>query len=212
MSSTREKVLKTLLTRHRCTIKDLADAVGISPISVRHHINKLEADGLATSDTERHGVGRPRYVYYLTEKGMEQFPSRYLRLTIKLLQQLKETLPKPMMEKIFTQMGDDMALDYAAELELDDLSIEERLDIIKDVLETEGFTINWKLEDDVYYIQEASCPYHRVGESHPEVCFIGETLISNVLSMPIERTKSILEGDAYCTYTVSNAPKTESDP
>ena len=102
MATTRDLVLKTLLTRQRCTINELADAVGINPISVRHHVTKLEAGGLVNSEEERHGVGRPRRLYFLTEKGMEQFPTRYLRLTVRLLAQMKESLPEPMVNAVHT--------------------------------------------------------------------------------------------------------------
>ena len=87
--STREKVLQTMLSRQRCTINELAKAVDINPISVRHHIARLEAEGLVTSEEERHGVGRPRRLYFLTEHGIDHFPSRYLKLTIRLLEQLE---------------------------------------------------------------------------------------------------------------------------
>ena len=50
MSSTRDNVLRTLLTRQGCTINELAEAVGINPISVRHHVTKLEAEGFVTSE------------------------------------------------------------------------------------------------------------------------------------------------------------------
>ncbi len=94
--STRQRVLQTLLSRQRCTINELAEAVNINPISVRHHITRLEAEGLVTSEEERHGVGRPRRLYFLTEDGQERFPSRYLRFTIRLLEQLKDTMPEAM--------------------------------------------------------------------------------------------------------------------
>ena len=100
--STRQKVLQTLLKEHRCSIVELADAVEINPISVRHHIAKLQADGLVASDEERHGVGRPRQVFYLTELGLEEFPTRYLRLTIRLLEQLKRNLPPKMVDQLFS--------------------------------------------------------------------------------------------------------------
>ena len=57
-NSTRHKVLHTLLRNHRCTVIELAEAVDINPISVRHHISKLQADGLVASDEERSKVIR----------------------------------------------------------------------------------------------------------------------------------------------------------
>lgn len=203
MSTTRDLVLKTLLTRQRCTINELADAVGINPISVRHHVTKLEASGLVTSEEERHGVGRPRRLYFLTEKGMEQFPTRYLRLTTRLLAQLKETLPQPTVNKLFTQVAEDLMEDYSPNLELDDLPLEERLELVKDLLRGEGFTMEWERKEDGYYIHESSCPYYHVGQTHPEICAVDQTLISNALSVPVEKVKCILNGDSYCTYIVS---------
>jgi len=212
MSTTRELVLKTLLTRQRCSINELAEAVGINPISVRHHITKLEATGMVTSEEERHGVGRPRRLYFLTEKGMEQFPTRYLRLTVRLLAQLKETLPESMVSDLFSQVADDLIDDYASELDIENLPIEERLNIVKDLLRSEGFTMEWERKDDGIHIRESSCPYYHVGQTHPEVCAVDQTLISNVLSVPVEKIKCILDGDSHCTYVVPllDTPKSQS--
>ena len=202
MSSTRDNVLRTLLTRQRCTINELAEAVGINPISVRHHVTKLEAEGFVTSEEERHGVGRPRRIYFLTEEGMEQFPTRYLRLTIRLLEQLKETLPGPMVDTLFAQVANDLVEDYTSDLDLDGVPMEERLDIVQDLLKGEGFTMEWDLQEDGYHIREVNCPYYHVGQNHPEVCAVDQTLISNMLDVPVEKVKCILDGDSFCTYIV----------
>jgi len=211
MSSTRELVLKTLATKQRCTINELADAVGINPISVRHHIGRLEADRLVSSEEERHGVGRPHRVYFLTDKGMEQFPTRYLQLTVRLLEQLKSSMPEPMVGKLFAQMAADLAEDYTAEADLDKLSTAERLDLVIDLLAEEGFTVEWELKDDQYYIREVSCPYYHVGQTHPEVCSVDQTFISTVLSVPVEKVKCVLDGDSYCTYIAPDPEKLEKE-
>src|SRR5690348_7810441 len=95
MKSTRDRILQTLLRHPRSTINELADAVGINPISVRHHLTNLQVEALVAAEEERHGVGRPRLVYFLTEDGLEKFPTRYLRLTTRLLSQMKSKLPGP---------------------------------------------------------------------------------------------------------------------
>lgn len=208
MSSTREIVLQTLLTQPRCTINDLADKVGISPISIRHHIASLEAEGLISSEDERHGVGRPRQVFFLTEIGIEQFPTRYVRLTVRLLEHLKETMPEAMISKLFTQMAEDLARDLSDGTEMKNLTMQERLNLVKDLLRREGFNIEWEQLEDGYQIHEASCPYYYVGQNHPEVCAVDQILISKVLSVATEKVKCILKGDSNCTYLVSNTPLT----
>src|SRR5512143_4095918 len=132
--NTRERVLKTLLTHPRITINELAEQVGINPISVRHHINKLEANGLVESDEELHGVGRPRRVYFLTENGLERFPTRYMRLAVRLLEQLKETMPKPAVNLLFTQMAQELVNDFSSEAHTDGLNMEERLEVVQKLL------------------------------------------------------------------------------
>ncbi len=198
--TTRERVLYTLLSQQRCTINELAEAVEINPISVRHHIARLEAEGLVTSEEERHGVGRPRRLYYLTEQGLERFPSRYMKLTIRLLEQLKDSMPEPMVNKLFTQMAEDLAAEVKTEAS--GLNIEQRLDLVTSMLSDEGFTVEWEKQGSQYLIREISCPYYRVGQNHPEVCSMDQTLISSVLAVPAEKVNCVLNGDAHCTYIV----------
>ena len=192
--STRERVLYTLLKQHRCTINDLAIAVDINPISVRHHIAKLEADGLVDSEDERHGVGRPRRVYFLTDEGREKFPTRYLQLTTRLLQQLKENMPDQMVNDLFSDMAEDLAQEYANSVELDGLPMENRLELVKDILSREGFDIEWERFGDRYHIREVSCPYFHIGQDHPEVCRVDQTLISSVLDVPAQKIECLLDG------------------
>jgi predicted ArsR family transcriptional regulator len=205
MASTRDVVLRTLLTQPRCTINELSEKVGISPISIRHHIASLEAEGLIGCQDERHGVGRPRQVFFLTETGMEQFPTRYVQLTVRLLEQLKETMPEVMINKLFTQMAVNLARDLSEGTETKNLTMEERLNLVIDILRREGFNIEWEQLEDGYQIHEASCPYYFVGQNHPEVCAMDQILISTVLSMPAEKVTCILNGDNNCTYLISDA-------
>ena len=200
MIKTRDKILEALLRKPRSTINNLAEAVEINPISVRHHLNNLQAGGLIVSEEERHGVGRPRLVYTLTEEGSEKFPTRYLRLTSRLLSQLKETLPNPMVKELFSQVAINLAEEYVDQLE--NLNVEERLDAIKELLGEEGFTVEWEKLGEQYHIHEISCPYQKIGEKHPEICSMDQTLISQMLAVPAEQVQCILNGDDRCTYVV----------
>jgi DeoR family transcriptional regulator, suf operon transcriptional repressor len=203
MTETREQILQTILNKPRCTINELAETVGINPISIRHHITHLMAEGLVDSVDERHGVGRPRRIYFLTEAGVEQFPTRYVKLIIRLLKQLKENMPGDLVKELFKQMAEDLANEMAVGSKLDGLSIEERLEIVRQFLHQEGFLINWEKHGDTYYIHEASCPYYHVGQDHPEVCSVDEVIISTFLSQPTSKTKCILNGDTTCTFVFS---------
>lgn len=200
MNSTRDRILETLMRQPRATINALAQAVGINPISVRHHLTNLQVEGLVSTEEERHGVGRPRLVYFLTEAGSERFPTRYLRLTSRLLDQLKSTMPEPMVRRLFSQMASDMAEEYSEQMK--GLSMEDRLNLTRTLLAEEGFNVEWEKTGEQFQIHEITCPYLRIGKNHPEVCTVDQILISKMLAVPAEKVQCILSGDAHCTYIV----------
>lgn len=202
MKSTRERILQTLLKHPRASISDLAEAVGINAISVRHHLTNLQAEGVIIAEEERHGVGRPRLVYSLTEQGAERFPTRYLQLTNRLLEQIKEKLPEPTVQQLFAKMANELAKEYASKSAA--MSIEQRLDYLRQILAQEGFALEWEKKEGYYEIRELSCPYYHVSQNHPEVCAVDQTLIASITRSPVKKVKCVLQGDQYCTYHVQS--------
>lgn len=202
MKSTRDRILQTLLRHPRSAINELAESVGINPISVRHHLTNLQVEGLVNAEEERHGVGRPRLVYFLTENGIEKFPTRYLRLTNRLLSQIKEKLPSTVVGELFTEVATNLAAEHQHQLK--GLTVEQRLDALGELLAEEGFAVEWERKGDQYHIHEISCPYLHIGQSHPEICTVDQVLISKVLALPAEKIQCILSGATHCTYVVQN--------
>jgi predicted ArsR family transcriptional regulator len=203
MKSTKDRILQTLLRKPKISINELAEAVGINAISVRHHLTNLQMEGLISADEERHGVGRPRLVYSLTEDGMERFPTKYLRLTTRLLDQMKDSMPGPVVAQLFSQIAEDMASEYSSQVQ--GMSMEERLELVKEMLAQEGFTVEWEKKGKEYQIHEITCPYYQIGIAHPEVCTVDQTLISKMLALPASKVQCILNGAAHCTYVVQPA-------
>jgi len=203
MKSTRERVMQTLSTHPRATILEIAAEVGINAISVRHHLTHLQANGLVTTEEERHGVGRPRMVYLLTENGMEHFPTGYLRLTGNLLDHLKQSISPDELDAIFKSMADKLTSEYKPSLSR--LNLEQKLELLTQVMSKEGFNIQWKhTGSSQYEIREISCPFYRIGKNHPEVCLFDRMLISNILSIPPEKIQIQHLTDSLCTFTVSD--------
>lgn len=209
--STRDKIIRILSSRRGSTINELAEAVEINPISVRHHITKLEAEGMVDSQEERHGVGRPRRQYFLTEAGMELFPSRYLSLSTRLLEQLKETLPEKSIDELIRKLAGGMAEDLTADIKMEALGFHERITLLQNLLTSEGFTVEIRQEGDRVLIHETSCPYYHVGQEHHEVCILDETLIHTILGTPVEQIQCVLDGDGLCTYEAPFIPLEEID-
>ncbi len=202
MKSTREKVLQTLASKPRSTIVEIADSVGINAISVRHHLTSLQASSLVSAEEERHGVGRPRLVYFLTEKGMENFPTRYFRLTNHLLGEIKETLPEDEVRGLFRKMADRISEEYKPVLK--NLSPEERLKLLIEVMAREGYELSWEKSGSAFAISEVSCPFYQIGREHPEICLFDKSLISSMLGVPESKVKHLKKGESHCSFIVES--------
>lgn len=185
-------------------MKELAVAAEVSPVSVRHHLTNLQAEALVSVEEVRHGVGRPHHLFSLTEQALELFPTRYYRLTNRLLEELKDRLPDDRLRALFASVAENMADEYADQLQ--SLPLPERLERLVALLRDEGFDAEIEESDQQLLIHELSCPFLHVGLEHPEVCLLDQTLIARALSLPVERVTWLLEGDLHCTYAVDLQP------
>src|SRR3989304_4835176 len=131
-TKTRETILRTLRARGMCSVVELASAAEVSPVSVRHHLTHVLADGLVASQEERHGVGRPRLLYSLTDSGRGLFPGRYLPLASRPVTEMKENLPRDTVAAVFTGLPSSMAEDFAFASET--LPIEPRITRLAEML------------------------------------------------------------------------------
>lgn len=197
--STRDVILYAIKSSNQATVEDLAEAADVSPVTVRHHLNALQANGLIEASSVRRKVGRPYYVYSISEQGQELFPKRYVRLTSRLLDELKDRLPEAAVSEIFRGVVNRIVDEHRGEFE--HLPFEERLNYLVRLLADEGFLSSWEKTSDGYRFVEYSCPYLSIGNQHTEVCNFDRELILNVMQTPIQQHTCMLDGESCCEFT-----------
>jgi len=200
--STRDLILYTLKTSNQAKVDDLAEAVHVSPVTVRHHLNSLQASGLIEMESVRRKVGRPYYIYSLSEKGHELFPRKYVQLTNRLLEELKEHLPPDTLSDVFDGIAKKVIAEHEGQFE--HLPFDERLTYLTTVLREEGFIVEWERNENEYTLVEYSCPYYSVGDQHIEICGLDKDLMISILQTPVEQHTCILHGDETCQFTFSS--------
>jgi len=200
MKSTRDKVLQTLIGNPRSTIVDIAENVGINAISVRHHLTNLQADGLISAEEERHGVGRPRLVYFLTESGQEQFPKRYYQLSQHLINQLKKSMNAEAVGQIFKNMAVDLTTEHRDELK--NMDFDERLSFLQTIMAAEGYDLHFEKTDAGLEILNVACPFYKLGKDHPEICLFDRTLMASILGISLKDVTRIKHGDNHCSFKI----------
>jgi predicted ArsR family transcriptional regulator len=198
--NTRDVILRAIKEANQATVEELARVADVSPVTVRHHLNVLQADGLLVADTVRRKVGRPYYVYGLSDKGQELFPQKYMRLSSRLLDELKENFPAGTVSELF--LGVVRRIVEERRNGFQNSSIEGRLAFLVELLAEEGFLARWeKLPDGRYRVTEFSCPYLSVGQKHAEICTFDKALIHSVLETEVMQHSCMLEGNSCCDFT-----------
>src|SRR5438309_1180307 len=88
MQSTKSQILAALKRQGHCSVDELAAQLSLAPMTVRQHLAMLERDSLVESHEERQRLGRPHFVFVLTEKGEASFPKQYDEIARQLLSEV----------------------------------------------------------------------------------------------------------------------------
>lgn len=200
MQRTRSEIIEYLNEHGHATVQALTDPTGLTAMTIRHHLAVLEDEGLVRREQERGHVGRPRDVYFLTEEARALFPERYDELAGWLLSGLKELGAMDQIYAVLDGMAAELTSEHCRNLE--DKTLEERLDLLIDVLGSAGFLAAWDHDGGEYVLREYSCPYYAVGQDHPEVCRVDRKIMNTILDRPVKRYSCMLDGDAHCTFHV----------
>ncbi len=180
--STRGQIV-VLLRRSSRTVEELAQALGLTDNGVRTHLATLERDGIVRQrgSVRRSGGGKPAYVYELTPEAEDLFPKAYEPVLRRLLDVLSERMGPEESETLLRAVGHRLA---EAQTIPED-GVRARLEAAVAVLNELGGLAELEECDGTFVIRGYSCPLTAVVAGHPEVCRMGETLLTELASVPI---------------------------
>ena len=213
MQPTRQKIVELLKERGRATVEELADAVGLTQMAVRHHLNVLQAENLvaASSVRRKSHPGRPQQLYALTEAANELFPEEYYHLADYLLDEVKASLGKAGLDELLRRIASRMAAE--APPMRPGQRLEEHLDRAVQFLGQKGFTARWEVAGDkTIFIRMLTCPYRQVAREHNEVCHLDMQIIKEMLNVDPVRLTCMANGDEYCTYRINQSVELAMNP
>jgi predicted ArsR family transcriptional regulator len=170
-----------LLRESERTVEELAQALGLTDNAVRAHLTTLERDGLVRQAGLRRGTSRPAYAYGLTPAAERLFPKAYGTLLRLLLDVLGERLPPAVLDDALRDVGHRVAAAHAAP----NGELRERVERALVVLGELGGLAAAEEREDGFLIQGASCPLAAALPGHPEVCHLAETLLSDLIGVPV---------------------------
>lgn len=209
MESTREQVLHQMQARGGATVAELAEALDVSQASLRRHLDHLRADGLADVRVERHGVGRPAYIFYPTEQAEERTPAGYSRLLSRLYRELSSLDEEQVggrdgpqvLDTLFEGVAQQVAREHRADVGAG--SLEERVAQTSQTLQGEGIVDRWTAEPDGFHITNCACPYRQAAASTHGPCELDRRAIELLVEAPVRQVSRIVDGKPQCEYIVT---------
>jgi DeoR family suf operon transcriptional repressor len=200
MQSTRQEILEILKEERQATVEDLAQRLELTPMTIRHHLNVLQAQNLVVASKVHRSkkVGRPRLVYTLTESADDLFPQSYGQLARHLVSEVKQTMGEDEAEAILRRVAERVASEAPPSVEGQEF--EQRLDQVMDFMNEQGFISRWEKAEDGYVITNINCPYRHVSQEHNEVCIMDTEILTNLLGVEPKRISSMRDGEPSCSF------------
>jgi predicted ArsR family transcriptional regulator len=135
----------------------------------------------------------------LTEEADKLFPKAYDALLNQLIAVLKTRLEPAEIEEVLREVGRALAANAPAG---QNESLEKRIQTALKVLESIGGAAAVEQHDDKIVIAASGCPLSAAVSLHPEVCRLAETLVAEIVKVPVEE-RCDREGRPKCRFELS---------
>jgi len=206
MKSTRDLVLDLLRQHGELTVGGLVASLGIAQPAVRRHLDILAGEALVQHRAVKQPVGRPYFVYSLSERAQEQASQGYSRLVERLLHELisldaGDTSGRRVVEAVLDRMSDHIADEHRGRIHGE--TLEERVASLVLALADEGILDDFEVQDDGIHLINTTCPHRRAALTSTALCRSEERAITNLLGVPVKQTGRIAAGQARCEYVIS---------
>ena len=210
MKSTRELIRDLLAARSEATVGEIAGLLGLNQANIRRHLEVMRAEGLVDVRIHRGDVGRPSYVYRLTERA-EELSAHYPRLVHRLFRRIA-SLPgdqaasgQELLVQVFDGVAEDIAGAYRPQVT--GATVEQRVAETSVALKDEGIVDHWRKDDDGYHLMNTVCPYRKAAEASAAPCHADQRVVEMLVGMPVEQVARMIDGHATCEYVVRGLPQ-----
>ena len=200
MQATRKQIVDYLRRHGRATVKELDTHLGLTSTGVRQHLTVLEREGLVDAQEERGHVGRPAFVYRLTDEGDALYPKSYDQLANILLEEVREVAGGQALQTLLRRTATRFAEPYRARLE--GRSLAERVQETSKIIQERGSLSEAVQDGDDWLIKQYTCPFPKVAEENSCVCALDVEFVRQLVGADARLSTSLLRGDDCCTYRI----------
>jgi predicted ArsR family transcriptional regulator len=203
----RHAILNDLRRNGPLSPDQLARRAGTSRTGILQQLRAMELAGLVSRQSVRHGVGRPRHLYDVTDDAQGLFPSNYDGLATDMLAAIETVGGDDLVRQVFdarrSQIRERVTSRLAERL-TDEASLADRVRELAVIQDEQGYLCHSTIEQDgqTFRLSEHNCAIYQVAQQHPSACEAEVELFREVLDADVVRVSHIMAGDRCCSYEV----------
>jgi predicted ArsR family transcriptional regulator len=181
--STRGQILQLLRSKNR-TVNEFAAELQLTDNAVRAHLLSLERDGLVYQSGTQPGFRKPHATYALTADAEQIFPKAYGPLVDLILTVFSRKLTPGELRAGMREVGRKVAHEHLREVE--GKPRQQRINAALRILSDLGGAASFEKSEGKQFIRGHGCPLAAATGRHPEACLIAESLLSQIIGVPVK--------------------------
>lgn len=203
----KDLILQRLKLKGTQTATQLAEQLQVSPMSIRQHLQTLQAKGWVCYEEERQPIGRPVKQWQLTQETFKLFPNHHEDLAISLLQSAEMIFGETGLEELLRYRVSKQIQKYQVAL-VDCKTWRDRTHQMAHLRSQEGYMAEVIPQPDhSLLLVENHCSICAAAQRCPQLCTAERDVFAALLGdeIRIERVEHILGGDRRCAYRITPA-------
>ena len=191
-----QRILEYLKQSGHASVAQLSETLGLTSVTIRHHLEALRSDGLVAEPTARRksGPGRPQMMYQITPAADALMPRNYGELCHCLLEAIPDSRIQDL-ELVLIQTGSELATAVASG---------SGPRAAMEHLQQRGYFPSLKQQDSGLVLELANCPYLEVAKQSPELCQFDRALIEGLFGEKVEMRGRIVNQQPVCTFHIGS--------
>ncbi|WP_229768247.1 helix-turn-helix transcriptional regulator [Sulfodiicoccus acidiphilus] len=199
-TSTESKIILFIKKNGPATLQEIAEGLGITKMGVHKHITRLEQKGLISRKIIKRDIGRPTYVFNLTEEGKLYFSNSDSLTLMELLDYVKREGKGDIVIRFLKDRYKILYREYKEKL--DKKKLDEKVEVLGKLRTSTGYMAEVRKIGNSFELIEFNCPIYRIASLFGEACSMERELFSKVLEADVENTHRQVNDSYLCRFII----------
>ena len=184
------------------SVSELATATKVTATAVRQRLVRLMRQGLVEREPTRHGRGRPRHRYLLSEKAKRQAGENFTDLALVLWKEIRGVQDPQVRKGLYRRIAQNMAGMYGPQV--NGATTAERMQQVASVLGERNvpFVVEQQ-EQQLPVLTAHACPYPELAEQDRGICVVERMMLAELLASDVRLRECRMDGDTCCRFTTN---------